>query len=504
MKISNILLSVALTISVVDSKVLNSNNIKRQVGNGSPEHIDYKHFSYNFNCLEDNNGSCNIVKESLNDSIDVLESTFEFYNTIVFDVFVDNWEKYEMKAVGGIVIDTQYIALKTGINEPPYIYSQALAKQLNLNKPVEFKENDFNIIVTNKIQEKDILYRLITHEMVHGLGFIDVYKMGHVSDGDSLDRIGMVNYNFNTNSNLTDVKILPRPLVQYDLENMKNCRDFNRGTVIGFSPMTVFEKNIVDINSKIKVLGGLENLYQEFSCLNDPNISDKDNIKEKCYEKVSLNSKKLMTEIPLKYYMKQDSIGFLTNNDSVVPLYTFNSKYISGSSVCHTNSDYYGYKYEEEEDFEHYKEELKSNLKRNSTKTETEINNFVESTEVKETYWEGKLSKYINENFLMNWVYLDKFSTEYLIKTLGKYNRHGLIGNGIVDILKTIGLTEKGEMKSNQIYYIADDIKYPEQNTLKQIFKKKELKCISGSSNININISTTIIVSILLILLSYF
>jgi len=503
MKFSNILLSVALTFSVAYSKSLNYDIIKRNASNGTTEHIEYKNFSYNFNCLEDNDGACDNMKRALNKVIDILGSTFEIYKPIVFDAYVVDLDKYGMKGVGGMDIDNKNVALKTSENEPPYVYPQALVKQLNLNKEIEFKENDFNILLNNKNYREDILLRLITHEIIHGLGFIEFHKIDYVSDDENMENIGLKNFVFNEKSDLNDAKILPRPIIKYDLEQInqsKTCGDVLKGSVIGFTPLSIFEKYIVDINSKEKVLEGLNNLYQEFNnCLKDKKLS---NDKKKCYESVSPNSKKLMSEIPTKYYMKKDSIGFLTNDNTVVvPLQTFESEYGSGSSVCHSRIDYEAFM----DAYDKYENNIKKDLKGefnekykslncNNSVSEAcnqlnemlpsldeEINNYAKTEEAKDLYWEKNISKYLDENFLMNFVTLQHFTSDYLLSTVGKNNRHGIIGNGIVDIFKTIGWTEKGQLKSDAIYYVVDDIDFPKPISVHQMFKQKELGCKIGA-----------------------
>lgn len=524
MKFSNILLSVALTFSVAYTKSIEYDIIKKNASNGTSEHIEYKNFSYNFNCLEDDNGVCDYMKQTINMAIDVIGNTFEIYKPIVFDVYVDDLNKYGMKGVGGMDIDNQNVALKASENEPPYVYSQALAKQLNLNKEIEFKENDFNILLNNKRYRKDLLLRLITHEMIHGLGFIEFHKIDYVSDGENMERIGLKNTVFNEKSDLNDAKILPRPIINYDLEQInqsKTCGDVHKGNVIGFTPLSIFEKYIVDINSKTKVLEGLENLYQEFSnCLKDGNLSTD---KKKCYESLSPNSKKLMSEIPTKYYMKKDSIGFLTNDNTVVPLQTFEAEYGSGSSVCHSRTDYEAFKEEYDKYESNMRKELQADfnekyqslncdtsvseactkLKEMLPSLDEEIDSYVKTEEAKNSYWEKNISKYFDENFLMNFVTVSEFTSDYLLSTVGKNNRHGLIGNGIVDIFKTMGWTEKGQLKSDKIYYVADDINFPKPASLNQIFKLKELGCpISGVANISsIKVSTSLLVTLGLILL---
>ena len=96
MKFSNILLSVALTFSVAYTKSIEYDIIKKNASNGTSEHIEYKNFSYNFNCLEDDNGVCDYMKQTINMAIDVIGSTFGKFHFFFFFFFYNYIKMYKL------------------------------------------------------------------------------------------------------------------------------------------------------------------------------------------------------------------------------------------------------------------------------------------------------------------------------------------------------------------------------------------------------------------------
>ena len=58
-------------------------------------------------------------------------------------------------------------------------------------------------------------------------------------------------------------------------------------------------------------------------------------------------------------------------------------------------------------------------------------------------------------------------------KLLPNNENHPLIGNDIVEVMKTLGWTEKGKRKSNKTYYLDESINIPESNDFKYFYMKK-------------------------------
>jgi len=113
-----------------------------------------------------------------------------------------------------------------------------------------------------------------------------------------------------------------------------------------------------------------------------------------------------------------------------------------------------------------------------SNEINIELKNYLEK--------EINIYDYYDENFIMYYNGLDKyFSDDYMLKTVNKNSKHWLIGNGIINILKTIGWTEKGKTRLDNIYYIDDDFEYPKQRSheiRRMLYKYKD--CFNNEDDI--------------------
>lgn len=225
---------------------------------------------------------------------------------------------------------------------------------------------------------------------------------------------------------------------------------FYNSTFNSFSPLSIYAKNIVDIKTGEKIFEGLGFLYKDFDCIKDKTVSIGEitpNIFFECYDQLNEETKKKMTDVALKYFLKHQSIGYLTNEGYIVPLQTFKDKFALGSSVSHP-------------DFaKNYEIFMNEEL----------LNAFYEGTLItKDT-----INEYYDGNALMYYVNGDTISDEEFFETIGKNNKHGYIGQGIVDVLKSIGWTEKNEIKNNNIYYVDKEIDFPEDKTNSVIMRKQ-------------------------------
>jgi len=469
MRISSILLSIIFTLKCVKSNAVDNNEetIKKCEGDVNKEdklyEISNDNFQTKFHCINLCNNECNNFKDKINLSFDILSNTFEFKKPVVFESYylsVNDTSLFENEFLG-LNVDKNYIPLRTSTNstEAPYSYPQALAKQLNLKGNPNFRKNDFSIIfnydkVSNMPQSYPLEY-LIIHEMMHGMGFTITSKFFNYEFPDKSFR-NRDNYNLDDyNKYFKGGKYLPCEISHYDSYNVDEIKSLDELKKLdsshrnqNFYPLTVFEKNIVDIKDKKYIFRDFENLYSEFDKLSqNKETKDETSLNElykETYDKLNSDTKNSITDIYQNYLIKAQSIGILTKENEVIPLFTQNEWYEGNKEIIHTPSKYY--------------EVITKNL---DTEGDGEIPVIMESN----------YSEYYDENMLM----IPGIEYEEAIIAINEYrkkSKHDVIGKGIVDIMKTLGWTEKGEKFSDEVYYVAEDTEIPERIDTTLMLKK--------------------------------
>jgi len=336
MKILNILLSTSLIFKAVSSRIINNgldeeNIIKFETNLETFEINDNENFKYKIHCSKNNMNECTVAKNSLSDALDILSNTLAFYQPVVFEAYIDDFSLYDMTGLGGgITFDINSIPLRltNNSNSPPYVFPQALAKQLNLNKKPKFKKNDFILLINTGVNASS-LSRVLLHELLHGLGFQTQFSLIYENEESNNHLLVPVSL-YNSNNKLKNKK--DKEELDEAYENMK---------INGFSPMTIFEKNIVDINTKKPIYEDFKFLYKHFNkCL-----KNKAKIKDlhydtylKCYKTMDQKLIKDILNVSNNYLLKSHSIGFLTNENDTVLLKTFDNVFNGGSSVCHIDT----------------------------------------------------------------------------------------------------------------------------------------------------------------------
>jgi len=446
MKFLNILFSISVVFGIATAKAIE--NIDNT---GYTKLVETKSFKYNFSCVEDHNDICNTLRKNLDSALNVLENTFEVYQPIVFDMYIDDLSRHGLYNITGGNFDTNYVPLRLSndTNSPPYLFPQSLVKQLILNKEPDYESIDFVIAMDNMKRIEDMpeygkLDAILLHEITHALGFLSFVNVKPLSCSDKA--IPLI-YRISKTHNDKDIfKVLPETAPYFDSEvlNAETLEEFNYQSDISkvsFYPLTIFEKNIVDAQNNDEIFDEFGYLFRDFEKCFGENATFKDITFKNyttCFNNLSSEKKELITFITDNYLTKENSIGFLTNNGNVVPLQTFNDIFLFGSSVSHTK----------------YKD---MSFLIEGTKEHDELN--AETLVVDEEF----AYSHYDENFLMNFAG-DNLTRDLLFKTVAKNNTHGLMGPGIVDILKTMGWTEKGDSKNNNQYYLAEDVKFYQQN----------------------------------------
>lgn len=308
----------------------------------------------------------------------------------------------------GMTYSPIYISLKesTDPNEREYAYPQALAKQLTLDKEVDFADHDLIIYLNTHMAKEDYSELIATHEIIHGLGF-----MGNgVVIGES---IGM----FNIEEELFS------PYVYYDLEgNNDNSYNYH---ILGFLPFTIFEKFIVPLKNKEDYIfrSGFEEFYSKSVNISSYSLNALSSANDQfaalsdIYNDIYKNSKFIdkYREIA-NLYLTHDSLGFRSNDGEIIKLQSFDDRYLSSSTACHIAVPF--------------------------------------KCESFGTCFSDDINDYDNE-YLMYFSYPLQFKTSEMLKKFN--NKYSLIGPKLLKILTTMGWTEKGTIQEAKTYYVSND-----------------------------------------------
>ncbi|OUM65267.1 hypothetical protein PIROE2DRAFT_7724 [Piromyces sp. E2] len=479
-KIKNILLSTVFVLtSVTQGSVIVSGDShsfnKRQAT---------EKFKYTTNCREeDSKNICNNVEEITKKITTDLSNTLEIYNTVTFNVYVDKLSKYEKEdTLLCQCVDINTVALKmTGDDTISYVYPLALAKQLTLDKNVPPRENDFTLVVNiDSIKKKmegntNALYMAMLHEMLHGFGIFQDLQLKKINKND-------VNY-----------VLLPKPIAvttREEIESIQSISDFDVFSLKfgGFLPLSIYEKNIVDLASGNRnyLLTNLSSLYQNLNCFN-PGISIDEMRNEdykNCMAKLPQPTQQLMSSIPEQYYLKGHSMGFLTSEGKVIPLQTYDKEYHSDTSVIHIE-------FSKSAEFYQYMDSVVSD------RSQFSPDQYIH---------EDNVGNFFDENLLMCPRNSNMYLSESLfLSTVGKNNKYGWISPDILSMLTTMGWTEKGKEKATTNYIIDSDINLPESInfplTLKEYYPKQST---SHSTSNRVTLSSILFVSLIYFIISLF
>ncbi len=363
-----------------------------------------------------------------------------------------------------IIIDSNYVPLKESKDKAsiPYLYPQTLVKQLKLNKQPKYKKNDFILVINNcnsmpEYRDNE-LRSILIHELLHGLGFMSLTSVIELKndDGYSIDSAG-ISLEFDMNKKYA---IFPNSMLSLneklleiteEEEYMNQLYDSNSSKPLPFS---VFDKNIVSLESGKKIFDDLKSYYKEVNekCL--PKDGSTNKYSSDCFKKLSAKTQKTITNIIKENYFILHTLGILTVDGNVVPLQTMNGTYSSISSVSHPNNplidEIYSVPEEERQNFLN------------------EIIDFTIGTLKKEA-----LIKYYDDNYVLYYFDNDNLTVEEMIELLPNNPTHPLIGDGIFNVMKTLGWNGKGDKKSNKIYYLDETFDIPEANSFEYVLKKK-------------------------------
>jgi len=477
MKTTTILLSVALAFKTIYSKAID--NISSAIIDQLNIPEDYEdveivksdNFIYKFHC-SDEKEFCDKIKNDLEFAFDTISNAFEFYQPVIFEAFVEDLTlKYGFANTLAGVSDPNYVSLKTSndSSSAPYLYPQALAKQLKLDKEPVYKRNDFIMVINNcnSIPEfkNNEIRSILIHEIFHGLGFSSLAFVSKLDDNDvfSIDG-GESQINFNEEEKYA---IFPYMIPSYSkkLVEMTTEEDYMNQLYISeipnYAPYSVFDKNLASIESGEKLFEGLEFYYKEANqkCLPEDGspllLKDTtDKYFNDCFEKLSPETQELITHIARDYYFESHTIGILTKDGDIVPVQTMDGTYQPSSSVSHITNPLY--------------DKLYSVSRRFDPVSLNELIDF----QTGEFKLEAIL-KYYDDNYILYFSDEDDFTVEEMLELLPNNKKHPLIGDGIVKIMKTLGWTEKGEKRSKDTYYLDESISLAEAEDFEYMFMRR-------------------------------
>ena len=379
------------------------------------------------------------------------------------------------KALAGIT-DPNYVSLKTSNSKNcvPYIYPQALVKQLKLNKQPKYKKNDFILKINNfnsnpKLRNNEFR-RVMTHELLHGLGFMSITRLKILDDNDKYsidDPDNEIPFDETKNYAVFPYNI---PLYSKELLGITNEEEYKNklyNTKISkFMPHSVFDKYLVSLKTGEKIFDHLKVYYRELNekCLpSGSTLLLKNNTNKyykECFERLSPKTQEVVSSITRNYYFTSNTLGILTKEGEMIPLQTLDGKYLSGSSVSHINDP--------------FSEMINKMIKEDPAAVMELIDKDTKQLK-KEAF-----IKYYDDNYLLYYSDNDDFTVEEMLELLKNNPKHPLIGDGIVKIMKTLGWNEKGEKPSNKIYYLDETTDVPESNGFE--YEEKRLYDISDHS----------------------
>jgi len=352
-----------------------------------------------------------------------------------------------------MTVDINFVSLKSSNDESaiPYAYTQALAKQLNTDREINLKKNDFLILFNTDlinyiltVNPNTSISPIILHEIIHGLGFLGTGTLN--------------SYGVNANSTYEEIvkssSFMPSLLTDIEADAINNANTLEEIMSIpaeydSFVPLSIYQKYLIDLNTNETIFDNLGFIHEAFNqCLESYDQSllvTINDVAKDCFDNFNQETKDELVNIAQNYYVKNKSIGFLPDDNNLMIVQTFENDFLPASSISHNDSKQH-------------------NIVMEMSK--------IYGEDIPQEYLvvsEQNAEELLDENFLM-YYHVVFLSRDFILKTITKNNKHGLIGPKIVSTLKTIGWTEKGDQFSDDLYYVDND-NVPEQNAVRYIMK---------------------------------
>jgi len=346
---------------------------------------------------------------------------------------------YMCKDCLGIVLPPSYVYLKEEGSDKVYSYPQALAKQLEFDgkDDLELADMDFTMVINVDQDDDDIKVFgefALAREILHGMGI--------TTTGD------LANYNGYENLFMEDFYAPQRhPEIKVNATEVD-------GVYVQFKkyyPISIYEKYIVtQANPNDYIFENLTDMYKVeypkqdyYKFMNDTQELDKAYLKES-YQQFITSSFYEPAKRIAQLYKQKNSVGFKAADGSVIPLQTFNGEYYKSVSINHIDipkmSTYSFYDYD--------------------------------------PFNKNEIKNYLNEDFILNYTYMFMYDLKTIKESVGKDNKYGIIGPGVVKILTTLGWELKDDKNkddpkksSNLKYVLATEVDIPINNYYDELMR---------------------------------
>jgi len=303
---------------------------------------------------------------------------------------------------------------------------------------------------------------VIIHEMLHGLGFGSAPSVKRLNDREDDGQRGLLFYNENDQYGF-ETELIPsfsKELMEITDAN-KYINKINNTKISKFLPFHIFDKYLVSLKTGEELFKDIPSYYKEANRVCFPRGSSllmkdvTDQYLKDCIKKISPEIQDITSRIIKENYFNFHTLGIKTYDGELIPLQTMNGQYSSGSCVSHINNPLYDEYYTRINLYGYNSDQVKEMF-----------------DSVTEKFKKEYILTYYDENYISYFSDADDFTVEEMLELLPNNQKHPLIGDGVVKILKTIGWTEKGETGNNEILYLDESLSIPETEGFKYLIKK--------------------------------
>jgi len=362
-------------------------------------------FNLNVHCYS--NEDCGDYPQKIQEGAYYIAQALEFYQAVNVNVTIFPFCAYMQEAgcdsIMGITYPPTFVSLSESKESEPFLYPQALVKQLDVDSNIEYDPIDFLIYLNSSYRpssSQDNRSLIAAHEILHGMGFF--HQINPIS-------VYINNYrNYFRND-------FALPPIKYDETESTVIYD-------GWTPFSIFDKFIVNTNQPD------DYLYAKLEKYKTHDVNFEISIRRptaKQYNDFMNTFKALENDEEANaggvevanLFTTLNAVGFHTKAGKIVELQTFDGTYESASSISHVNVPFA--------------------CRDSST---CKVSNAK-----------------INENYLMYFTVISKASTSRLINSFKDVSTHDLISDDIVKIMCTLGWNERTgdvptENNNNGIY----------------------------------------------------
>ncbi|ORX64980.1 hypothetical protein BCR32DRAFT_272881 [Anaeromyces robustus] len=422
--------------------------------------VETDNFNVYIYCINEDS-KCKIYKKQLKKVLKTIENIFEFKEVINISLFLMRLNVLCEGSCLGIVIPPNFVYLKEDKSDIVYSYPQALAKQLKIkeNEGGSFSPLvDFTVVLNIDLEKEDIETMgefSIAREILHGMGIVNTG-----------DLVNSNKYQLFSEDFYAPQRAIEFTFIEEDVNGV--YVKFNK-----FYPLSIFERYIVtQDNPNNYIFDSLTEMYttnyptQEYNFMN-ATAEDEKVALTNAYQTFLNSEYYLKAREIASIYTKKGSVGFKANDGTIIPLQTFDGEYYKSLSINHIDIP----------------------------KINTEIYYDYDPFD------KNEIKNYLNEDFIMNYTYMFMYDVDTIASIVASKNKHGIIGPGVINILKTIGWTEKGE-KSLPKEYIMVDVDINNDNYMDLFFRSSsqhDYYGFSSSSNKNMCDPKAYVISLLTI-----